>query len=41
MSPQSGWTALMFAAIFGETATATLLIETSADIEAKDNVSDR
>jgi len=41
MSPQYGYTALMNAVIFGETATATLLIEKGADIEAKDKVRDR
>ena len=34
-------TALMIAAYFGETATATLLIEKGADIEAKDEVRDK
>ncbi len=41
MSPQDGWTALIHAAIQGITATATLLIEKGADIEAKDRVRDR
>ena len=41
MSPQRGCTALMIAAYFGETATATLLIEKGADIEAKNKVRDR
>jgi len=41
MSPQGGWTALMLAAFNGETATATLLIQNGADIEAKDGVRDK
>ena len=41
MSPQDGLTALMKAAIYGETATATLLIQKGADIEAKDDVRDK
>jgi len=41
MSPQSGLTALMFAAYEGETATATLLIKKGADIQAKDEVRDK
>ena len=40
MSPQFGWTALMWATRDGKTATATLLIEKGADIEAKDEVRD-
>ena len=38
MSPQDGMTALMYAARYGKTATATLLIERGADIGAKDKV---
>ena len=41
MSPQSGETALMFAATNGKTATATLLIEKGADFEAKSMVRDK
>ena len=41
MFPQYGWTVLMLAAFNGKTATATLLIEKGADIEAKDIVRDR
>jgi len=40
MSPQYGSTALMLAAMNGWTATATLLIEKGADIEAKSKVKD-
>jgi len=40
MSPQRGCTALMFAARDGKTATATLLIQKGADIQAKDEVRD-
>ena len=38
MSPQYGMTALMCAARYGKTATATLLIERGADKDAKDRV---
>ena len=41
MSPQGGMTALMWAAIYGETATATLLIDKGANIGAKDGVRDK
>ena len=40
MSPQLGRTALTIAAANGKTATATLLIEKGADIEAKRIVRD-
>ena len=38
MSPQNGRTALIWAAYYGKTATATLLIEEGADKDAKNNV---
>jgi len=41
MSLQLGRTAITIAAANGETATATLLIEKGADIEAKNDVRDR
>jgi hypothetical protein len=35
---QNGWTALMFTAYWGHTATAGELVRLGADINAKDNV---